>query len=476
MKINGLKVIKSFYTTLLLGILAVSCGQDPIFYIISKETAPIPPRIPGAPTNMVAFERNYEYLSDPTDPDSELKTATASLFFVASGRLHWYGRRKDPDEQPGWDRKVYGIPQPGGKIIALAVTQDRLYALCLNGDSLTATVKYTGHGLNDDWEKIEGVNEYSLIQSIYADYDTGQLFAGARKNNAATYAILYLDGSTLRILESNTEMLSGAAYRDETYYLCTRGKGIFRVTELGKSSQKVLQLQNIGIGIEEVANPDEESDTDNTSQTIPSLLGRNNNMLFMGMIRLEDKKSIIAIGRNNGILYEILDDDALLEICKKVGENNNAYGDYEELYEKIKEENGGAFSQMSYINRNSSIATGNYATGALALWEEKDGYKKKLVAGRQGTLFSTSYNNGYIEFNLKADGSIDKENSNRLMDTVHDTDRYSTNLGKNPINHLYQVPKEVDSDMIFFASTQTAGLWSYRDRPGNGGWQWNAEN
>jgi hypothetical protein len=53
------------------------------------------------------------------------------------------------------------------------------------------------------------------------------------------------------------------------------------------------------------------------------------------------------------------------------------------------------------------------------------------------------------------------------------TDRYTATIGKHPINHLFQTPNNIDPRMTFFASTQTAGLWSYRDR--TGGWQWNAE-
>jgi len=53
------------------------------------------------------------------------------------------------------------------------------------------------------------------------------------------------------------------------------------------------------------------------------------------------------------------------------------------------------------------------------------------------------------------------------------TDRYTATIGKHPLNYMYQASDKIDDNMTFFASTQAAGLWSYRNR--GGGWQWNAE-
>jgi len=503
MKINKSNIVKVFCTILLLGIIAASCRQDPIFHIITTETAPIPPRIPGAPTNMVAFERNYLSLIDPADPDLGFETKTASLFFVASGKLHWYGKQKNTNELPGWDRD-YGIPQPGGKVISLAVTDDYLYALSLNSNnSLGATLRRIGHS-DLVWTTISnGASSYPLIQSIYADIETGQLFAGARTNSktSTTYAILYLDkNNVLQELKRQTEMLSGVAYRNNTYYLCTRGDGIFRISEANLKAgniSTVLQLRNIR--------------TVYPPSLDPEVQEGNRQILFMSMIKLEDE-SIIAIERDSGTLYEILDGTALQASLDILAANSavmdvdnrltntpsltvialeetarknkdtyllNALNLYK-LWKALQAPDCGAFSQM-FSSTGSSITTGGYATGAFAPWKGDALYGnsniKRLVAGRQGTLFSTSYNNGYIEFGLKPDGSFDKDNPRpSLMVTVDSEDRYSTSLKKHPINHLFQAPREVDDNMTFFASTQTGGLWSYRDRSGNGGWQWNAED
>jgi len=420
MKINKSNIVKGFCIIILLGTIAMSCRQDPIFYIISSETAPVPPRISGSPTNMVVFERTY--LSDPADPDSE---KSIPLLFVASGILHWYGRPPDTGEPPSWDRS-YGIPQPMGRIISLAVTKDRLYALCLNGDSLIATLQYMGH--TGGWNIIPGI---SSLQSIYADPETDRLFVSAGSasiNNTIAYSIYYLDlkDDTLKLLRNFTAMLSGAAYRKGTYYLCTRGAGIFQVTETDLAADLPI------------------------STPLNNFFGIPGNLMsFMGMIKLKDPaESIITIDRTGGSLYEILEN-----------------------------EQGVAYFSPMYYYIGTSVTITSYAIGGLALWEDASGFIKKLVVSRQGTLYSTSYNNGYTEFYLNSyDGSFDKGNPIYYMDTVSGySDRYSTSLGKLPINHLFQAPREIDPEMTFFASTQTAGLWSYRYRPFNGGWQWNSE-
>jgi hypothetical protein len=131
------------------------------------------------------------------------------------------------------------------------------------------------------------------------------------------------------------------------------------------------------------------------------------------------------------------------------------------------------------------IATGKFATGALTLWSSKDDDddtgKKMLIAAVQGSLYNTtttSYTHGYVEFDLDTEGSFNKDIYRRdagSLQSVSDNDSYRATIGKHPINHLFQLPVEIDEEKTFFASTQTSGLWSYRDRP-NGGWQWNAEN
>ena len=192
-----------------------------------------------------------------------------------------------------------------------------------------------------------------------------------------------------------------------------------------------------------------------TTYTSPEDEKNNNkNRMFMGMIKLENDM-IIAIERSGGALYEVKDD---------------------------------YYSRIEYTGTESSatwIESGKYSTGALALWEENvtpPPGKKMLIAGVQGSLYNTttsSYSHGYVEFELDEFGSLktDVVRSDPPVITVDNyTDRYTATIGKHPINHLFQAPNTIDANMTFFASTQTAGLWSYRNRVDSGGPQWNAEN
>ena len=421
---------------ILLSLLAVSCRLDPIFFIIASETAPKKPRIEGAPTNMVVFERDYP---DPTleDPDN---IKTVPILYVASGRLHWYAKATDTNK-PRWDSGEYSIDQPGGKIIALAATREYLYALCLTGSGISSTLRRIGRS-DIKWEPVASpTGSYSLIQSIHADRENSYLFAGARSSrDASLYALLYLDNNVkppvLHALREGTSILSGAVCQGDNYYLSTRGDGIFQIPKDNLARNEIDPRQL------------DESVDEETSMR--------NNRMFMGMIKLENG-DIIAVERNGGALYRIRSDRP---------------DSFERMYYTAPSNTGG-------------ISTGKYAIGALALWEAyNDDAKKLLVTSIQGGLYSTSissYTHGYVEFILKLDGSFNTEETRRdpgRLQSLTDgnQDRYTASIGKHPINHLFQAPKEIDENMTFFASTQTNGLWSYRDRPDNGGWQWNAED
>jgi hypothetical protein len=411
----------------LLGLLAaVSCSQDAIFYGISKETAPKDPRIKGSPTNMVMFTRT-------TDDGDDVK-----MLCVASGKIHWYAKPNLTENVPAWDKGGL-LPQPGGRVIALAATDDRMYALCMTGHGVDTVVRYIGK--TDKWTTISTPSNYPLIQSIYTA--NGHLFAGARKNDSTTetYAILRLDTTTdptaprfTPLAEDNIKMLTGAIYDGSIYYLSTKS-GIY-TTDLSAAAPL--------------------SDLSGTEDK-----DRNDNRIFVGIIKLENTPStIIAVERDGGKFYEVKPGG--FELMKYTDPETNDVSDV-------------------------SIATGSYATGALVLWEatgtgmKAEERRKMLIAGVQGSLYNTttsSYSHGYVEFDLDENGSLHTASKRRdpgKLESVDDNDRYAASLDKYPINHLFQAPEEIDIYRTFFASTQTAGLWSYRDRSSNGGWQWNAE-
>jgi hypothetical protein len=365
---------------------------------------------------MVIFERE-----DPAGSDEK-----KSVIYVASGnKLYWYAKDQN-DQTAKWNLDEYAIDQPSGKIIDLAATKSYLYALCLDGHGLDTSLWRIGSSDNK-WTPVNfEKSEYPLVQSIFADPETDRLFAGAGKDDKdkATYAILYLENdtisNTLDLLESDTTILSGVVFRDDVYYLSTRGAGIYAQ------------------GADGTASPlDDGSDN------------KNNNRTFMGIIKLGDG-TIIAIERNNGVLYEV---------------------------------NEGQFQQIKYTG-GDVIQTNGFATGAMAIWKgsDKGTDVEMLIIGKQGSLSYTttsSYTHGYVEFHLTGvGGTLDTTKPRRdpgNLLSVDDNDRYRATMGKHPINYLFQAPEKIDDNMTFFAATQTAGLWSYKERP-NGGLQWNAEN
>jgi hypothetical protein len=121
-----------------------------------------------------------------------------------------------------------------------------------------------------------------------------------------------------------------------------------------------------------------------------------------------------------------------------------------------------------------NFAEGRKSTGALAIWENNDG-DKLLLAGRQdvGYSYNAGYTYGYVEIAINAtltdiEGSF-KEPGTGSPTTVDNNERYASSIGKNPVPHIHQAT----SDKQLFASTQSRGVWSYRERDGY--WQWNAE-
>jgi hypothetical protein len=344
------------------------------------------------------------------------------VMLVASGRLHWYAKIDDPNNLgefiSRWDSGEFGIPQPKGKITSLAVTPTRLYALCIDDQGINATLRYIKSD-ESAWTTISSVASYPL-QSIYADPEKEQLFVGARRSNSNSFAIYYLNSTDKLVqLKDGTALLSGAVHKTGNYFLCTRGE-FFQVK-------------------------DDLTDIQQLSE---------NKIVFMGIIKLKDE-SIVAVARDKGTLYEANNDSLV---------------------------------KMEYANNGGTIETGKYAMGSFGLWEGPIdslplGTTKKLIVGIQGGLSTgyystTSYSHGYVEFELNSNGSfntaIQRRDSGRL-ESAGNNDQYASSLGKHPINHLFQAPDSIDEKRTFFASTQTGGLWSFRDRPSNGGWQWNAE-
>ena len=439
-----------YITILILTLLAaLSCNQDPIFYIISKETAPLKPLIEGTPTNMVIFNRmypnpDYPDLTEPGYPDPNVPGHFKSvpILYVASGnRLYWYAKSNLGEGESAWNSGEYKIPQPGGMISGLAATSTHLYALCRNSSNLNTVLRRIGPTpSHTNWEVIPSSDSH--LQTIFADPAQDRLFAGTINS------ILFLtSNSSLQLLKDlspmisveQISMLSGVIYDEvnDLYLLSTGRSGIFQVLTSD------LSTADLAGGIPDPLAVQQLTETNNPNEN-------NNNRIIAGMIKLESNPAaFFAIERVGGYFYTI-DADA------------------------------GTFSRIEYTGDLTGwMATGKDATGAIALWKDYLNPDTQLVVFGVQDPSTTSYAHGYVEFKLNSDGSLNtgsaRHDPGKLI-SVLDNDRYSATIGKYPINHLFQAPDTIDDEMTFFASTQNSGLWSYRNRVGSGGWQWNAEN
>jgi len=132
--------------------------------------------------------------------------------------------------------------------------------------------------------------------------------------------------------------------------------------------------------------------------------------------------------------------------------------------------------------KTAAFEDSRYATGALAIWKDKDDPTTPvlLLVGRNEDYYSTTsaYSNGYVEIELEASGNIKtdakfKEPGKDAPTSIDDYDRYAPSLGKKLINYIIQTPAGIDVNMTMFAATQQDGVWSYRDH--GEGITWNSE-
>jgi hypothetical protein len=196
---------KIFFVT---AILTFGACNDPIFYTISLEEKILEPRIKGSPTNFVVFN---------------------GYMYVASGTELYKYEGTNPDTGRGiWDNStISGV----NSIFALAVTTDKLYALCA-GSSGKGVLKVSDDG--NIWSDAKGIENNIIINTIYAA--DKQLFIGAGK--IGSYNILLYGGDSTRELKGpDNKMLNGAAYHDGFYYLSTNdlitedGGGIYFIAD-----------------------------------------------------------------------------------------------------------------------------------------------------------------------------------------------------------------------------------------------------
>lgn len=344
--------------------------------------------------------------------------------YVAAGNNLYVYNKDTEQNKTFWSKEA----QPGGNILQIAATGDYLYALCStdqNNDGKTVIKMFDK--ANSSWSQISGIlNNIDKINNIFATNDI--LFITARVSSTyynVFYTILYISNDTPdtvnELIIPNTDMndtgeINGVAFNGESYFLSAKDRGVYKINDISEGALLIKY-----------------KDTD----------GNDVNINFSGIINLQDEVNTIILIARNGDIYTVKD----------------------------------------IITKIENVFMDKMATGTLAIWRENDqpSSNRLLLAGRQDSLYYSStsgFTYGYLELELDTIGIKGGKNfiepGKEPLSTVRgDNERYQSTIGKNPVNYLFQVPPEIDGDMILFASTQKNGVWSYRER--NGIFQWNAE-
>ncbi|MDR3302868.1 MAG: hypothetical protein LBS86_00465 [Treponema sp.] len=218
-----MKSFRHIALLLLSGLLFLTCNQDPIFYEISLEVEPVPPRIPGAPTNIVEV---------------------GSTMYVASKRGSTIYQYADS----AWSTP---LPSPG-KILELAATTNKLYALV--GDPGSASLKRLDPAdASPAWQEVSGAGSAQSIYGAGAYLFAGNATLNADSNPPLACSMSSVDetgGSLSPLASSGGGLLSGAAVLSDgsSYYLATSGSGIFIYDNSLAVTSRVTTYPNI-VGI-----------------------------------------------------------------------------------------------------------------------------------------------------------------------------------------------------------------------------------
>ena len=383
--------------------------NDDIFYRISLEIKNLEPRIKGSPSNFVIFDD--------------------SMYVASSRRLYHYNKND------GWNVESLSDDFSNMRIIQLAAAGDYLYAFCYEDKDKSVTRKILRRKASEDWTEAPQISD-GILQSIYSA--NNKLFIGVQKTGTNEHAVYVIENDALNEIIQGKEnaLLVGAASNGTTVFLCT-------MTGIYTDNGNIVR----GSGVSGIWN------------------------VYSGIIALNE--SIVAINRE-GNLYKVYptspcsceNDDPEVPDCECDGNNEDCE------CTDCDSRNMELVARLN-IDRNRRWL----ATGALAVWEKEEQFL--LLAGRQEAAYTldTGFRNGYMELHLSNAGGIGgntfKEPGKDSPTSIHNDRNYESMFGRYPINHIIQVPEDIDPDRTLFASTQREGVWSYRVRDGNP--IWNAE-
>jgi hypothetical protein len=397
---------------------AVSCTQDPIFSMISREVKPREPLVKGVPSKMAVFR-------------DSVSGALGKALYVGSTSLHRYAA-KTAGGTGAWDTKA--IPQPPGGIIDLAATTNYLYALT-NADS-PALYRWNGN-LGNEWEHVPFPDTgdsaaFPQLQAIYGETDgegipqSDYLFVGARaasvsSNDRKDYAVFYANDSSPSTLPSwptvktGTSLLTGAVMDGNKHYISTGGDGIYLWD--GSTTRNITGEKTV-----------------------------------KGMILIKDLSTVLAFTYNGDILQ--------VSPSSTVKLNSNWTGQYLWGPSTVYKTDGDKSILLV------TVITPDSTYGSTYGYREINLNSGPVVTSVPG------------EISLREPGNPTPD----FPSTMDDLNRFRDTIATKPVNSILQVPYDIDREKPLFASIQgtgtmtndtDGGLWSYRNR--DGGWQWNAE-
>jgi len=402
-----------------LTIILCTCN-DPVFFAVSEEVKPITPRIKGAPSNFAVYD--------------------GSMYVASGNNVFSYNinNRVKPDF---WKIEA----RPEGNIIQIASTGANLYALCAtdnNNEGKTVIKCYDKN--NSSWTKLGGIlDDYVKIQNIYSANDVLFVLATAKTTrNNIFYDILYIDNSgepkVLNLInpdavygngDIDSGEITGAAYNGASYFLSRKAVKAPGANNTTVHKSGVYRIDDFSAGASLISYKDAND--------------KDVNVNFTGIINLKDPAETILLIARNGEIYTV----------------NHS------------------------IVKIDNVSMGKMSTGALAIWKNPDNEDEKLLlAGRQESFtysVSYGYKYGYMELELDSNGIKSGANfaepAKGAVSSLIDYERFQSTIGKQPINHIFQVPSDIDGKMILFASTQKSGVWSCRKRDDFANKYWNAE-
>ncbi|MCL2721928.1 MAG: hypothetical protein FWD47_11400 [Treponema sp.] len=162
---------KYLFLSILFTFFLASCS-DSVFHMVSLDEKIKKPLIKGSPTNFVQI---------------------GSVMYVASGsRLYSYSA----DE---WNTS---LPNPGGRIVQLAVHGGNLHILCFEGSSTNGIIKYTTNPESGTWSTIPGVNAHSIHSNgtnLYYSFRVGESYN------------IYQQGNSTPIIPNASQELQGVS-------------------------------------------------------------------------------------------------------------------------------------------------------------------------------------------------------------------------------------------------------------------------